>query len=147
MEKKGDIMMKCKRFGDTVAVRLNRGEDIVSSIQTLSKKEGIKLATVSAIGAVDNVTFGLYDIEKREYKENRISKPLEIVSFCGNTTLKDGEPFLHLHASFADSDGNVFGGHLNEARVSATCEIFIKLIYGSIDRKSDDETGLYIFDI
>jgi predicted DNA-binding protein with PD1-like motif len=139
--------MKFKRFGDIIAVRLNRGEDVISSILTLSQSEGIKLATVSAIGAVDYASFGLYNIENRQYKENRISKPLEIVSLCGNITLKDGAPYLHIHASFADSDGNVFGGHLNEATVSATCEIFIKLIYGSIDRKNDDATGLNIFDI
>ncbi len=139
--------MKFKRIGDTIAVRLERGEEIVGSIMALSKSEGIKLATVSAIGAVDYAVFGLYNVEKREYKENTVSKPLEIVSLCGNITLKDCEPYIHLHASFADGEGNVCGGHLNEARISATCEIFVKLVYGSIDRKIDEITGLNIFDL
>jgi len=35
-----------------------------------------------------------------------------------------------------------FGGHLNEAVVSATCEVIIEKIEGSIEREFDKETGL-----
>ncbi|HZJ77881.1 MAG TPA: DUF296 domain-containing protein [Clostridia bacterium] len=42
--------MKFKRLGDTYVVRLNKDEDIVGSISELCKVEGIKLATLSAIG-------------------------------------------------------------------------------------------------
>lgn len=41
--------------------------------------------------------------------------------------------------------GEVFGGHLNRAIVSATCEMIIDVIDGTVDRIHDEETGLNIF--
>lgn len=76
-----------------------------------------------------------------------MNEPLEIINISGSITHKSREPYLHLHASFADSKGNVFGGHLDTARVSATCEVFIKLIHGSIEREFDEEIGLNVFGI
>ena len=44
--------------------------------------------------------------------------------------------------SAGDEKGHVFGGHLNRAVVSATCEMVINVIDGSVDRKFSDEIGL-----
>ena len=41
--------------------------------------------------------------------------------------------------------GEVFGGHLIRAIVSATCEMIIDVIDGTVDRIYDEETGLNIF--
>ena len=59
-------------------------------------------------------------------------------------TMNDGF-FCHLHLSAGNERGQVFGGHLNRAVVSATCEMVIRLIDGKIDRKYDDVTGLNLF--
>ena len=53
--------------------------------------------------------------------------------------------YSHLHLSAGNERGQVFGGHLNRAVVSATCEMVIRLIGGKIDRKYDDVTGLNLF--
>ncbi len=39
----------------------------------------------------------------------------------------------------------MFGGHLNKAVVSATCEMVISLIDGIVDRRFDEEIGLNLF--
>lgn len=38
-----------------------------------------------------------------------------------------------------------FGGHLNKAIVSATCEMVISIIEGNVDRYFDEEIGLNLF--
>ena len=50
-------------------------------------------------------------------------------------------------AVFADEKGAVIGGHLNEAVISATCEMFIKIFDIDMGRRISEQTGLNIFDI
>ena len=38
-----------------------------------------------------------------------------------------------------------FGGHLNEAFVSATCEMVVLPMAGQVERAFDEETGLNLF--
>ena len=54
---------------------------------------------------------------------------------------------IRLHAAFADEKGAVIGGHLNEAVISATCEMFIKIFDIDMSRRISEQTGLNIFDI
>ena len=42
--------------------------------------------------------------------------------------------------------GEVFGGHLNRAIVSATYEMIINVIDGKVDRYFDEEIGLNLFE-
>ncbi len=139
--------MKVQKFDNIYAVRLVPGEEIIKSIETVCEAEKINLATVSAIGAVNTATVGLYNLDEKKYHKNHFDCPLELVSLLGNVTRKDGNAYVHVHASFADSDGKVIGGHLNEAVISATCEMFITVIDGYVCRKTDEITGLQVFDI
>ena len=63
----------------------------------------------------------------------------------GTINTMDGEYYAHLHMSAGNQKGEVFGGHLNRAIVSATCELVITVIDGRVDRVHDEETGLNIF--
>ncbi len=71
---------------------------------------------------------------------------MEIVSLTGTLTRKEGKVYLHAHLSARDSKGNVYGGHLNRAVVSATAEIIIQVIPGSVGRKFSDSVGLNLFE-
>jgi predicted DNA-binding protein with PD1-like motif len=96
---------------------------------------------------VNHAVVGLYRTAEKKYTAKVIDTEMEMTSLLGNVTTKDGEVYLHLHADFADSDCHVFGGHLNEAIVSATCELFIHILKGSVERKPDGVTALNIMDL
>lgn len=138
--------MEYQRFGDDIVVRMDRGEEILSGLKKVCLKEKVKLASVSAIGAVDEFQVGLYDVETKKYESRTYQGPYEILSLLGNITTKDGEYYAHLHMACSGEDGKNVGGHLNKARISATLEMFIHVIDGNVERKTDDVTGLNVFD-
>ena len=138
--------MQYRVFGDTYVVRLQRGEEVLACLRELCEKESISLGTVSAIGAVNHGVVGVYRVDEQKYVANTFDGVMELTSLMGNITEKDGEPYLHLHATFGDLTGKVIGGHLNEAVVSATCELFVRKVEGHVGRRLDPETGLNIFD-
>ncbi|MBR6185987.1 MAG: DNA-binding protein [Clostridia bacterium] len=137
--------MEYRQFGDTFLVRIDRGEEIVASLTALCEKEKIILAQVDALGAVDHAVVCLYDVASKTFFRKEFNEPMEISSLCGTVTQKDGKPYLHLHATLCDTGLIAHGGHVNELRVSATCEMAVRLIAGEVGRAHDDATGLNLF--
>lgn len=138
--------MEYRRLGQTVWVRIDRGEEIVEQLLALAERERIALASVQAIGATDSFTVGTYAVATQEYHANTFEGCYEILSLLGSLTVKDGKPYCHLHLTAADETGRTVGGHLNRARVSATCELILTLADGKIGRRYDPVTGLNLFD-
>ena len=137
--------MQYKRFGDTVLARFDKGEEILEQLQKVAEKEGIRLAEISALGAVNDFTVGVFNTAEKKYYANHFEGAFEIVSLTGTVSTMDGKYYAHLHMSAGNDKGEVFGGHLNRAVISATCEMVIRVIDGQIDRYHDDEIGLNLF--
>lgn len=137
--------MEYKHCGNTVVLRVDRGEEIVSTVKEVCIKERISCAEVSGIGAVDRAVVGLYRVAEKKYCSNTFEGEREMTSLLGNITRKDGETYLHFHASFAGADGHSVGGHLSEAVVSGTAEIFIRILPVAVGRVHDSATGLNLF--
>ena len=138
--------MDYRRFGNKVVARLDKGEEILEGLKAISFKENIRLASVSALGAVGEFTVGVLKTAEKQYYSNSFSGDYEIVSLTGTVSSINGEYYAHLHMSAGDGIGAVFGGHLNRAVISATCEMVIDIIDGSVDRRFDEETGLNLFE-
>lgn len=136
--------MEYQRFDQTIVLRVARGEEILSAIEELAKTENIQLAQVQGIGACDKVEIGFYNVDQQVYHPHAYQEDLELTNLTGNITTKDGDYYGHFHANFGREDGQVIGGHLNEAWVSGTAEIFISIIDGQVDRVKDDQTGIFI---
>ena len=137
--------MDYKRFGNTIVVRIDKGEEILESIKEIALAENIKLANVNALGATNDFTVGVFKVEEKKYYANEFKGNFEIVSLTGTINTMNGEFYTHIHMSAGNDKGEVFGGHLNKAIVSATCEMIINIIDGRVDRYHDDEIGLNLF--
>lgn len=137
--------MEYRRFQNTIVARIDKGEEILEQVKRIARKEQIKLASVQALGAVSQFTAGVFKTEEKEYIANEFTGSFEIVSLTGTVNTMNGEFYCHLHMSAGNHKGEVFGGHLNKALVSATCEMIITVIDGTVDRYFDEEIGLNLF--
>lgn len=137
--------MEYKVFGNTVVARIDRGEEILDKLRELAEKEQIKLASVQALGATNDFTVGVFNTETKQYAANHFAGSFEIVSLCGTVNTMDGKFYAHLHMSAGNARGEVFGRHLNRAVVSATCEMILTKINGTVDRRFDADSGLNLF--
>ena len=134
--------MEYRKFGDTYIVRMDPGEEILGQLRVFAEAEQVKLASVTALGAVKDFTVGVFDTGAKVYKSNRFQGVYEIVSLVGTINTMDGAFYCHLHMCAADQEGRAFGGHLNEAVISATCELVVTCLPGRTDRVFSDEVGL-----
>ena len=138
--------MEFRRFNDAYVVRMDRGEEVMETLTALCEQEGIRLASVEAIGAVDRAVVGLYDVGEKVYHKKEFREPMELTGLLGTVTEKDGKPYLHLHATFCDANMQAHGGHVNALHISATCEMVLRLLPGQVGRRLDEVTGLNLFD-
>ncbi len=137
--------MEYRRFGYTYVIRIDKGEEITEQVKAFAEKECVKLASVQAIGAINDFTVGAFDTETRQYRSNSFQGVWEIASLSGTITTKDGAFYSHLHLCAADDTGRAVGGHLNRAVVSATCEMVVTLILGRVERRFSEDVGLNLF--
>ncbi len=137
--------MEYRRFDNTIVLRMDPNEEILETLKTVALKENIKLASVSAIGACNHFVAGVYSVPEKKYYKNEFDGAFEITALVGNITTMDGEFYSHLHITCADEKCNCFGGHLNQATISATCEMFITILDGNVDRVKSPDTGLNVF--
>ena len=138
--------MDYRRFGDTVYIRMDRGDEIIGGILDICKKEQILSATFSGIGGCSEAQIQTYLPETNTFEMQTIRGMLELVSLTGNViTDEQGELYHHTHALFSFKDGEqhcVAAGHIKSITVSYTAEIELRpVIGGVIRRKYDEETG------
>ena len=134
--------MDYKRFPNAIVLRIDRGEEIHEQLKAVCLKENVKLASVSGIGAINDLTSGVWDVERKKYFSNHFTGVYEVANLVGTITTMNGEYYAHIHISAGDAQGHVVGGHLNRAVVSATSEIVLHLIDGTVEREFDPGVGL-----
>lgn len=121
---------------------LNIGENLFEGIMRCAVDAGIKSASLSGLGALDDVTVAYYNLESKTYQTKLFHGMYELVSLNGNIALVDGKPFIHIHAAIGDNQYQLFGGHIMDATVGPSAEITIIPLGGDIHRQYDDRTGL-----
>jgi uncharacterized protein len=135
--------MEFRKDGDTYIIRLGRGEKLFESMQKFFDQTGVKGGEIQAIGGVDEITLGFFHLDKQDYAWKTFAgNDLELLSLLGTVS----EAGLHAHAVVANEEYMCFGGHVREARVSATMEIFLRE-HKKIRRQPDKATGLKLMEL
>ncbi len=78
--------------GRAALIRLERGSDLLRSLDEAAGELGIHAGTVHAIGAVSELVVGYYKQDEKRYVTIPFPEHLEIGSALGNVSLKDGKP-------------------------------------------------------
>ena len=82
--------MEYKRIEDKIVFRLEMGEGLMESTQSIAVAENVKLASINGIGACSKIEMGYIDLNIKEYIFKTFEGNLEILHATGNITLKDG---------------------------------------------------------
>ena len=134
--------MEYKRFGNTLAVRLDKGDEIIESLLAAAKQENIRAGFFTGIGATDDCTVGVFDTKQKIYQQFSFTENHEINTLAGNFSTMNGEPYLHAHITCTGPAGQVVGGHLLRGVISLTAEIFITIVDADLLRRKDAEIGI-----
>ena len=115
--------------GSDLFVRLDPGEDIHASLQSLADEVGFNAAAItSGIGRTRDNKYG-YMNEKGIYQRRDLENPSELVSLSGNIArTEEGEAFTHIHCCWSDDDNNVHAGHMFQSVVHVVAEIHIRIM-------------------
>ena len=119
------------------------GDLVIQNLTKIAKENNIQSGWVSGIGAIKNVTIGMYDLKTKEYAKKTFNDEYELLSFNGNISIKDGFQFIHAHISFSDSRFKAYGGHLFETKIYAAGEFMIDITSCTINRKFNNAIGLH----
>ena len=88
-----------------------------------------------------------YHLKEKAYEFDRIDELLEISSLNGNVAVANDEVVIHAHTTVADENYHSYSGHLKEAAVAGTCEIYLVVFEKAIERVHSDEIGLKLMDL
>jgi predicted DNA-binding protein with PD1-like motif len=116
--------------GAAAFVSLARGEDLLEGLNAAVRELGFEAATLQVIGAVEEATVGYYDPERKEYVPISTGHA-EITAGLGNVSIRDGEPFIHLHLTLGRRDGSCVGGHAMEGCRAYIAEAYLRRLDGA----------------
>ncbi len=139
--------MGIKKFHGYYVIRLEKGEEIITSINQAFKYERIKGAFFFGIGVGKDLVLGYFDAHKRAYIKKTFEAEYEFASLSGNISRLNKEIIVHCHVTITSNNFNAFGGHLFKGTVPATCEIIMLPFARALKRKRDKSTGLDVLEV
>lgn len=142
-----EVIMEYKRSGNDVIARFDKGDKIMASLNDIAEKESIKTGFVSGIGAVNQAELSFFLIDSKEYQTVNFEEPFEVLSMNGTLSYVDNNPHQHVHMVLGKEDYSTIGGHLQEATVSITLEVHIKILDTEVTRETSSEFGIQTLDL
>jgi uncharacterized protein len=106
---------------------LEPGDELVRCLIQFSREQELEAAVLTGIGSIVEVDLGVGGGRSRDQRRRILREPLEACSLTGTVTLLDGEPFPHLHGTFARSDTSVVGGHVYQAVCGSGIQLAVQV--------------------
>jgi predicted DNA-binding protein with PD1-like motif len=126
----------------TIAAILDRGDEVMSSLQRCAVEFGLVASRITAIGAFERATVGYFDWQTKTYEPIAVDEQVEVLSLVGDITLDGSQPKVHAHVVLGRRDGSTVGGHLLEAHVRPTLEVMIVDAPSYLRREFDPASGI-----
>ncbi|MDO8481775.1 MAG: DNA-binding protein [bacterium] len=141
--------MKATQDNRRHIIVLERGENVLAMLAQYCAEKNITAGVFQAIGAVERVQIGYYDMAKREYHFREEAGVFEVASMNGNVALVDEKPFVHAHAVLSRCDKSLecIGAHIKEAYVAVTLEVFLIALDMSLGRIYEEDIGLKLLTV
>jgi predicted DNA-binding protein with PD1-like motif len=139
--------------GKLIPTRLRTHTDITNGLKAVCEENGVKFgAVLFGIGSIRKVTYQILG-EKPDSPMGAgyldpvtLPGPIEVISMHGIVfQSEDGQTLLHLHGTFCDKEGKVFGGHIVAGGnpVLATLDAYILQTEGAETlRQMDEDIGM-----
>ena len=137
--------MQSRHIGDRHFIALQRGDEIMSSLEEYCLKNNIQTASISGIGAVSEITVGAYNMQTKTFANQTYRGNYEVSSLLGNISILDGKAIAHLHIVISDAQGQCIGGHLQSGIISVTGELVLDVCNTPIVRQFDEETQRHLW--
>ena len=135
-------MKKILKNNEKYVLSFQIGENLQEELVKFCADEDIKSAFFVGLGGLQELELSYYNLSEKRYEDINIKENLEIVSLTGNISKLNNDTIIHMHGVFSNSKANTIGGHVKKIVVSGTCEIFLTVFDGFIERRYDDTTGL-----
>jgi predicted DNA-binding protein with PD1-like motif len=107
-------------------LRFSDGDEILSGLNELVAKHRIATGHIAGVGgAAPGALLGWGDPDIGGFRKIETDARTEIASLLGEITLRNGEPFVHVHMILSSADGSTKAGHLIAARAAPLAEITV----------------------
>ena len=130
----------------TFAIVFDVGDEVTEKLLAFAREHRIRGAYFTAIGALEDVTLGFWDGDRKEYRRIPVNEQVEVLSLMGNVALESDGPKVHAHIVVGKADGTAHGGHLLQGHVRPTLEIILIEAPSHLRRRFDARTGLALLD-
>jgi predicted DNA-binding protein with PD1-like motif len=128
------------------AVVFRNGDEMLSGLTDFAKQYHVVDAHFTGIGAVSGATVGWLDLEQKNYHPIHVNEQVEVLAMTGDIATFNGNPVVHAHLVLGRKDGSTVGGHMWEAHVNPTVEVFVTTHETRLEKVPDNASGMKLID-
>ena len=129
---------------NNLVLRFDKGENYLDEFKKFLEEEKITSAFFYGLGGFLEAEIAFYNLDENKYINKRMDGPFEVASLIGNVAENKNGIIIHNHVVLGDNNYRAFAGHLVDAVVGGTLEIYITKLEesGKLKRELDKGTGL-----